>query len=90
MDREFVKDIGTNGKSLAIMATTQLSQQLGMKTTAEGVETRQQLDILREQGCTELQGYFIGRPLAADALLKTLNVNERRPVERRVAARRRA
>jgi EAL domain-containing protein (putative c-di-GMP-specific phosphodiesterase class I) len=36
-----------------------------MATTAEGVETQEQLDQMRAEGCTEVQGYFYSRPLAA-------------------------
>ena len=49
-----------------------MSHSLGMITTAEGVETTEQLSKLHEEGCTEFQGYFISEPLplaAATALL---------------------
>jgi len=46
-----------------------MAQALGINTTAEGVETPQQLDFLRAQGCTEAQGYHCGRPMAAQELL---------------------
>jgi EAL domain-containing protein (putative c-di-GMP-specific phosphodiesterase class I) len=41
---------------------TGMSKGLGMATTAEGVETREQLDRLRDEGCTEIQGYFVSKP----------------------------
>ncbi len=40
-----------------------------MKTTAEGVETLAQLNMLREEGCTQAQGYFISRPKPAGEIL---------------------
>jgi EAL domain-containing protein (putative c-di-GMP-specific phosphodiesterase class I) len=40
-----------------------------MTTTAEGVETIEQLQQIRDQGCTEVQGYYFGRPCPADELL---------------------
>ena len=45
-----------------------MAQALGMQTTAEGVETKGQLEFLREQGCTEVQGYYCGRPMPAAEL----------------------
>ncbi|WYL64166.1 EAL domain-containing protein [Bradyrhizobium ottawaense] len=38
---------------------------LGVETTAEGVETEEQLDFVRECGCTAVQGYYFGRPCPA-------------------------
>jgi EAL domain-containing protein (putative c-di-GMP-specific phosphodiesterase class I) len=38
---------------------------LGMKTTAEGVETEQELQTLKEEGCTEVQGYLFSKPVPA-------------------------
>ena len=46
-------------------AVSGLARSLNIATTAEGVETREQVDILRTEGCTELQGYYFGRPAAA-------------------------
>jgi EAL domain-containing protein (putative c-di-GMP-specific phosphodiesterase class I) len=58
IDRSFIHDITDNNQSLAIVqAVTSLGTTLGMATTAEGVETREQLERLRAQGCTEVQGY---------------------------------
>jgi diguanylate cyclase (GGDEF)-like protein len=67
IDRSFVADLAGTGDSLAIVqATIQLSEKLGMVTTAEGVETREQLDILVHEGCTQVQGYHVSRPVSAD------------------------
>ena len=46
-----------------------LSRSLGLRTIAEGVETQQQLDFLREKGCDEVQGYLFARPMLADELV---------------------
>jgi EAL domain-containing protein (putative c-di-GMP-specific phosphodiesterase class I) len=63
IDRAFVRDLCARDASLAIVqATVELAGKLGMATTAEGVETSQQLAILRAEGCTDIQGYYIGRP----------------------------
>jgi EAL domain-containing protein (putative c-di-GMP-specific phosphodiesterase class I) len=39
-----------------------------METTAEGVETAEQLEIVRSEGCTEVQGFFLGQPVRADEI----------------------
>ena len=48
-----------------VRAIAGLGESLGMKTTAEGVETLEQLEMLRSEGCTQVQGYFISRPVPA-------------------------
>ncbi len=45
-----------------------LGRSLGMTTTAEGVETEDQLNLVRQQGCSEVQGYLFGPPLPASAV----------------------
>ena len=49
-----------------------MAQALGMRTTAEGVETAHQLTFLREQGCDEAQGFYFSRPLGAPHLQQYL------------------
>jgi len=69
IDRSFVEQLVGEPESLAIVqATIQLSRKLGMETTAEGVETVEQLDILAAEGCTHAQGYHISRPVPAGAI----------------------
>jgi EAL domain-containing protein (putative c-di-GMP-specific phosphodiesterase class I) len=43
-----------------------MSQALGMKVTAEGVEDSQQMEFLEQAGCNEMQGFFFGRSVAID------------------------
>jgi diguanylate cyclase (GGDEF)-like protein/PAS domain S-box-containing protein len=63
IDRSFVSELGTSKDSLAIIrAVTGLGKSLGMVTTAEGVETGDQLDLLSREGCTQAQGYLISKP----------------------------
>jgi diguanylate cyclase (GGDEF)-like protein len=63
IDRSFVKDIALEAGSLNIVrAVTAMAAGLGMATTAEGVETKEQLEMVREEGCTEMQGYFFSPP----------------------------
>ncbi len=79
IDRTFVSDLAQTTDGLAIIqATIQLSQKLGMVTTAEGVETLEQMDILRSEGCGEVQGFHISRAVPAlevAALLDQYNGN---------------
>ena len=58
---------------LAIVAAiVNMARALALRVVAEGVETQEQLTILRELGCDEHQGYFYSRPLPADKLLTQL------------------
>jgi predicted signal transduction protein with EAL and GGDEF domain len=80
IDQSFIRDINeSGGQSLAIVhAVTGLGTSLGMKTTAEGVETREQLERLRSEGCTEVQGYFYSPPRPARdvlGLIRRINRN---------------
>jgi EAL domain-containing protein (putative c-di-GMP-specific phosphodiesterase class I) len=69
IDRSFIKDLGEKDDCSAIVkAVASLGAALGMTTTAEGVETAEQLRQIRDQGCTEVQGYFFGRPCPAEKL----------------------
>jgi len=69
IDRSFVKDITENAGSLNIVrAVAALANGMGMTATAEGVETREQLDRITSEGCTEMQGYLFSRPLPAQEI----------------------
>ncbi|MDP3519972.1 MAG: EAL domain-containing protein [Hydrogenophaga sp.] len=66
IDMSFVRDMCADPEDASIVsAIINLAQSLGLKTIAEGVETEAQMAMLREQGCNEIQGYHIGRPMAA-------------------------
>ncbi len=71
IDRCFIEDIATPGGSLSIVqAIVALARARNMTTTAEGVETPAQLDMLRACGCTELQGFLVCPPQPASELGK--------------------
>ena len=55
-----------------VRAVAALANGLGMATTAEGVETKEQLDTVRAEGCTEMQGFLFSRPLPADEIERLL------------------
>lgn len=64
IDQSFVRDLPTKKDSTAIVrAIIGVANSLDMVTTAEGVETQDQLAYLQAEGCTEVQGYLISRPL---------------------------
>ena len=67
IDRTFVMDITTDANDRAVVeAIISLSRHLKMKVVAEGVETEEQLNFLIKQGCHEVQGYYLARPLPVD------------------------
>lgn len=69
IDRSFVTNIATNSDDAAISkAIVALAQSLELNITAEGVETKAQLDYLRNLGCHEAQGYYLSEPLSSDRL----------------------
>jgi diguanylate cyclase (GGDEF)-like protein len=63
IDRSFVSHIAESSESKAIVrAVAELGATLGITTTAEGVETEEQFRLVREHGCTDVQGYYFGKP----------------------------
>lgn len=73
IDKSFVRDMGQSREALSIIrAITGMSNSLLIKTTAEGVETIEQLTQLQAEGCSHFQGYLFGRPVAANQRLKRL------------------
>ncbi|SDJ75196.1 MULTISPECIES: bifunctional diguanylate cyclase/phosphodiesterase [Bradyrhizobium] len=66
IDRSFVNELTTRDDSMAIVrAVTSLGKSLGIVTTAEGVETEAQFELLRREGCTQAQGYLFSQPRPA-------------------------
>jgi diguanylate cyclase (GGDEF)-like protein len=74
IDQSFVRDLGKDLGDYAIVAAiVNMARALALRVVAEGVETREQLNILRDLGCDEHQGYFYSRPVPADKLLSQLS-----------------
>ena len=83
IDRCFINGLdGSSESSAIVQAVAALAGSLGMTTTAEGVETREQLERVRELGCTDVQGFFYSRPVPVRELTKLLATQD----ERKVAA----
>jgi diguanylate cyclase (GGDEF)-like protein/PAS domain S-box-containing protein len=69
IDRSFITDILRSAEDAAIVRSIiALGHSLGMLVVGEGVETQGQMDLLRALGCDEVQGFLLGRPIAADLM----------------------
>lgn len=78
IDKSFVQTIGGDRRNaIMVRSTIALAHELGMKVVAEGVEDAACLSLLAEMGCDTAQGYFISRPLNADALTELLHQRSR-------------
>ncbi|MET0123712.1 MAG: EAL domain-containing protein, partial [Candidatus Thiodiazotropha sp. 6PLUC9] len=88
LDRSFIMDITKDKDSLAIVcAITDLAKSLGKTIVAEGVETLEQAQQLRELGCEQVQGYYFCRPQNVDKMTDLLRSGEKqRPHSTRIPA----
>ena len=88
VDRAFIRDLdgsGQDGDSAIVRAIIVMAHSLGLAVVAEGVEELAQLNFLRENGCDEIQGYFISRPVPAAQLTPILQESAARAATREVA-----
>jgi len=73
IDRSFIQEVASNDSDLTIVRSMiELSHGLGKRVLAEGVETIEQLNLLRHLGCDAVQGYFIDKPLPEEELVRYL------------------
>ncbi len=78
IDMDFVRQINDNPKTRSIVRSIiDMSHQLGLKVVAEGVETSEQLEFLRQYSCDYIQGYYYSRPLPEDEFVKMLDESHR-------------
>lgn len=76
IDMSFVQGIGINAEDEGIVKSVlSLASNLGLKTVAEGVETKEQADFLNKIACDHLQGYYFHRPMPADEMEKLLVID---------------
>ena len=69
IDRQFINGLGNDPKSSGIVQTIiHLAEMLGLQTIGEGVETKQQWEILKGFGCSELQGFYFSRPVPVEEI----------------------
>ncbi|MGA2442921.1 MAG: EAL domain-containing protein, partial [Tepidisphaeraceae bacterium] len=84
IEQNFVKSAGENRDYAAIVhAIVTLAKNLGMSLVAEGIETAEQLSLLRAMDCDKGQGFYFSKPLEASAALEYLHnqrVAETRPI----------
>lgn len=73
IDRSFISEVASNDSDLTIVKSMiELSHGLGKRVLAEGVETIEQLNVLRNLGCDAVQGFFINKPLPEEELTRFL------------------
>lgn len=78
IDRSFISGLNDGESSVAIVrAIAGLGNALGISITAEGVETQEQLDVIRLEGCTEMQGFFFSKPKPFAELAQYFSVYDR-------------
>jgi EAL domain-containing protein (putative c-di-GMP-specific phosphodiesterase class I) len=81
VDRSFVQGLPTDRDSVSIVsAIISMARSLDIEVTAEGVETAEQALLLTEMQCQSLQGWYIGRPICAAELARSL-LRQNQPVE---------
>jgi diguanylate cyclase (GGDEF)-like protein/PAS domain S-box-containing protein len=70
IDQTFIKDISTEENATIAKAIVSLAKSFQLKTIAEGVETKNQKNIMKAIGCDFIQGYLIGKPIPAEEVIK--------------------
>ncbi|MGB5658896.1 MAG: EAL domain-containing protein [Thermoanaerobaculia bacterium] len=83
IDRSFLAGVPTNPQHVGVTrAIIAMAQSLELKVTAEGVETEEALDFLRQHGCDEAQGFLFSRPVPAEEFYELLEKNRQRDDDR--------
>jgi len=78
IDQSFVRDLATDSDDAAIViATIAMAHALNLTVIAEGVETEEQLQFLKDHGCEQMQGYYFSRPLPVDDITELLRSGQR-------------
>lgn len=78
LDRDFIQNLTDNPQDLAIVsAMVALGKGFNLRIVAEGVETEEQIELLRSQECIQMQGFWFSRPLGAEEATKLLPFNQK-------------
>lgn len=72
IDRSFTSDLGSVGADSIVDAVIKLGLSMGMTSNAEGVETPEQVELLRAQGCDEVQGFLYSKPVPSESIAELL------------------
>ena len=73
IDKSFIDAlVSDEGDQVIVSATISMAKKLGLTVLAEGVETKEQVEVLQEFGCDEVQGFFYSRPVSAEAMTELL------------------
>lgn len=73
IDKSFIDDVETSNQSRAIVSSIiYMAHSLNLCTTAEGIETKKQLDFIQQENCQRFQGYFFSKPLPFEDLIKII------------------
>src|SRR5581483_12010725 len=76
VDRSFIRDIPADTEDKALTeAIIRMAKSLRLTVVAEGVETKEQIDFLKQHACDEFQGYYFSKPIPADEFIKLLHKN---------------
>ncbi|PKN78614.1 MAG: GGDEF domain-containing protein, partial [Deltaproteobacteria bacterium HGW-Deltaproteobacteria-1] len=76
VDRSFIRNVPEDYEDKAIIeAIISMGQTLSLTVVAEGVETQEQMDFLRQHSCDEMQGYYFSKPVVADEFANLLKMN---------------
>ncbi len=74
IDRSFINNVVSKNDCQAIIrAVISMARSLKIKTVAEGVETKEQFDLLLAEGCDQIQGYYFGRPMKIEKALEAIH-----------------
>ncbi|MDB5402897.1 MAG: putative diguanylate cyclase (GGDEF)/phosphodiesterase with and two sensor [Rhodopila sp.] len=86
IDRSFVQALTVDASALPLVqAILAMGHNLNLCVTAEGVETEQQLELLRQESCDEVQGFLLGRPMPQEDVDDCIHMNRRQQVPSLVA-----
>jgi EAL domain-containing protein (putative c-di-GMP-specific phosphodiesterase class I) len=87
IDRSFIQNVVTEKNTQAIVQSiVKLAKSLGMSTTAEGIETEEQLLCVKDSGCREVQGYLFSKPIPPSEIRRYADQFEQQERESAVAA----